>query len=55
MKSTIIRIILVILFIVSITLWSGLYTRTKVADYNIKLTHYTMDTKYCPYCGEKLR
>ena len=54
MKREIIRIILVILFLISITLWFGLYARTEVADYDIKATHYTMDTKFCPYCGEKL-
>ena len=58
MKKDVIKTLLVILFVMlfmgSIQLWFGLYARTKVSDYDIKAAHYTMDTKYCPYCGEKL-
>lgn len=32
----------------------AVFLRTDIAGYDVKLAHYQMDTKYCPYCGELL-
>lgn len=48
--------ILIVMVILPIELFIAfaVWARTDVANYDVKLAHYQMDTKYCPYCGELL-
>jgi hypothetical protein len=49
-KALIIMVILPIELLLAV----AVYMRTNIASYDVKLAHYQMDTKYCPYCGELL-
>lgn len=46
--------VLIIVILFQGVMWIAVFIRTDVADYDIKLAHYQMETKYCPYCGELL-
>ena len=47
---------LVAIIFVLVWFWFVLYTRTKIANYDVNLAHYEMSDEYdyCPYCGAKL-
>lgn len=49
-KALIIMIILPIELVIAV----AVFARTDIANYDVKLAHCQMDTKYCPYCGELL-
>lgn len=48
-------VVLVTVIVIQGICWVDLFARTKIANYDVKLAHYNMKTKYCPYCGELLK
>ena len=53
-KTGIIAFIIMFILPIEIVIAFAVWTRTDIADYDVKLAHCQMDTKYCPYCGELL-
>lgn len=53
-KIEIIAIIIMIILPFELLTAFAVWKRTNIAGYDVKLAHYQMNTKYCPYCGELL-
>lgn len=52
-----IKIVVILIWLFTITFALATYKRTQIVDYDVKRDHMIMSSKYnyCPICGEKLK
>ena len=52
-----IKLVVIFIWLVTITFALATYKRTQIVDYDVKRDHMIMSSEYnyCPICGEKLK